>query len=110
MTKIDQLSLKDRIDQLDPTPTERSLLLAWWEGVACAPAETVGYVSVLKWIACAAWDNTVMVDATSRYKIKNGTGSLITQILDDSGATVRLSCPVSKALHTPPAGLTCGLI
>jgi len=100
VTKIDQLSLKDRIEELNPTPTERALLLAWWEGVACAPADTVGYVSVLKWIACAAWDNTVMVDATSRYKIKKGTGSLIGHMLEDSGATVRLSCPVSKVTDT----------
>ncbi|GAF48207.1 monoamine oxidase [Rhodococcus wratislaviensis] len=92
---IDKLSIQDRIDGLDLTPEEKDLANGLWTAMGSAPCGDVGLVAALRWYALSGFDINAVFDTVGRYKLKNGTRSLIQAIADDSSAEIRLSTPVA---------------
>lgn len=93
--KYQGLSIQDRIDELDLDDDVRLNLNAIWSIMSHAPCKEGGFLEMLRWWANLGNNSIDFNNAVSRYKLKNGTISLINAMLDDSNAEVRLSSPIS---------------
>ncbi len=94
--KYQDLTIQDRIDQLDLEDDVRLNLNAIWSIMSHAPCKEGGFLEMLRWWANLGSNSIDFNNAVSRYRLSNGTISLINAMLDDSDAEVRLSSPVSR--------------
>lgn len=91
------MSLQDRIDEMKLDEDTRLLTNAIWSLSVGAPAKDASFLEMLRWWAALGnCTGATYNEAISRWRLKNGTISLIRAMLDDCNAEVRLSTPVSK--------------
>lgn len=102
---VDQLSIKDRIDELDLTAEERALLTSFYCLCASAPTSEGGLTTMLRWLALSNNDPALFFEILAKYKFANGTVSLIDAMAADSGATIRLETAV-QAIAQGDNGVT----
>jgi pseudooxynicotine oxidase len=92
--EIDLQSVQARLDQVDVSREQRDLLSALWSVFSSAHCSESGVIVMLHWFALSLFDVPTLFDATTRYKFKSGTRSLVDAIADDGDAEIRLSHPV----------------
>jgi monoamine oxidase len=102
---VDQLSIKDRIDELDLTAQQRALLTSFYCLCASAPTSEGGLTTMLRWLALSNNDPALFFEILAKYKFANGTVSLIDSMAADSGATIRLETAV-QAIAQGDNGVT----
>jgi monoamine oxidase len=94
--QADTLSVRDRLDQMDLSEGRRGLL----EGVLGASAHgafsEAGFVDMLRWWALSGNDIERYSDSVARYRLREGTDSLIEAMLEDGRPDVRLATPVAE--------------
>ena len=90
------LTIQDRIDQLNLEEDVRLTLNAIWSIMSHANCNEGGFLEMLRWWANLGNNAVDFNNAVSRYRLKNGTISLINAMLDDCKAEVRLSSPISR--------------
>jgi len=92
----DTFSVRDRLDQMDLSADRRGLL----EGVLGASAHgsfsEAGLAEMLRWWALSGNDITRYSDSVARYRLRDGTGSLIDAMIEDGRPEVRLATPVAE--------------
>lgn len=93
-SKYDYLSIADRIDELDLTALERTTLMRT-ASMQCnnMPSEG-GYIEALRWYALANAHDETYAASVSRFTLAEGSGSLLSAMLEDSRADIRLSTHV----------------
>jgi monoamine oxidase len=96
VTALDQLSVQDRLNSLGLSAEERDVFSGFWSSFCQAPCTEAGLVTMLRWWALGQRDFTLLMDATVRYKLHDGTKSLLEAMLADGQPEVRLSTPVSR--------------
>lgn len=117
---LDQLSVDDRIAELDLTATQRELLRTFWTLNFNGKTDRAAYTQALRWLAAANGDWQLMWEACASYKVAGGTGALASAIEQDakrfgaefrfgervthvestlSGVTVRTDQGVVQAAH-----------
>jgi len=96
IAELDQLSVRDRLDQLDLSPADDAFLTALFGIEAQEAAEEAGYLGLLRWWAAAGHRYELLEATVFGYKMRNGTVSLIEAMLADGGADVRLEHGVTK--------------
>lgn len=93
LKNVDHLSLRDRLNQLDLTPAEE-LLINGETSVYSGGSSGNGALTMLaQWWALSGWNAQGWAN-TMRWRLAPGTRGLITAMLDDANATVRLGSPV----------------
>ncbi|MFC9355748.1 flavin monoamine oxidase family protein [Rhodococcus sp. NPDC057014] len=92
----DQLTVRDRLDQLDLAPDDDALLSALLSTLSTDAPETSSFVGMLRWWAAAGHTYDALFTALLGSKLKHGTVALIDAILADGGAELRLSSPVAR--------------
>ena len=94
--KYQDLTIQDRIDQLDLEDDVRINLNAIWSIMSHAPNKDGSFLEMLRWWANLGNNSIDFNNAVSRYRLSDGTISLINAMLNDSNAEVQLSTPVSR--------------
>lgn len=94
--QYEKLTIQDRIDQLDLEEDVALTLNAIWSIMSHAPCKDGGFLEMLRWWANLGNNSVDFNNAVSRYKLTNGTISLIEAMLNDSNAEVKLNVPVLK--------------
>lgn len=94
--KYQDLTIQDRIDQLDLEKDVELALNAIWSIMSHAPCKDGGFLEMLRWWANLGNNSIDFNNAVSRYKLKNGTISLINAMIEDGTIDVKLNVPVSK--------------
>ena len=92
----DPMSAADRLRAIKLTPLQRGFLIPVLEAMGHCAVDQAAYVEMLRWYALSLNNWGIAVDALSRYKLREGTGSLVRRIAADGRAEVRLSCPVRR--------------
>lgn len=92
-------TVAQRLAELDVTAGDRALLEAFFTSHTCAPSDEGSYLSEMRWWAPAGHTYAGMAEASFGYKLRNGTVSLISAMLADGGATLRLEAPVRAITH-----------
>ncbi|MFE3076821.1 flavin monoamine oxidase family protein [Nocardia tengchongensis] len=94
VAEVDQLTVRDRIDELDLAPDDAAHLSALLSTLSGEVAEKGSYTALLRWWALVGHGYDSLWLALASYKLKHGMTSLLDAILTDGGAEVRLSAPV----------------
>ncbi len=93
---LDRFSIRDRLDAMDLSIDRRTLL----EGVLGASAHgdfaEAGLADMLRWWALSGNDLQRYSDSVARYRLRDGTSSLIDAIVTDGRPDVRLQSPVAR--------------
>jgi len=93
--RLDAMSVKDRLDEMDMDDEQRDIMFGLWTSTCSTSCEKAGYVSMLRWCALCQWSYSLLLDATSRYKFRDGTRSLIDALIADGSPEIRLDAPVA---------------
>ncbi len=100
---LDDLSVDDRIAELNLTLGQRELLRTFWALNFNGRTDKAAYTQALRWLAAANGDWKVMWEACASYKIVGGTIALAQAIQVDAmraGATFRFGQPVRSITNT----------
>lgn len=99
--ELDRLSLRDRLDQIEVSEDDADLLLAW-VGQWTASTDVEGsFLSAMRFWAAAGHDYDVSWETLIGFKLKGGTVGLLSAMLADGDAEVRLGSPVERIDSRP---------
>ena len=90
------LTIQDRIDQLDLETDVALAVNAIWSIMSHAPCNEGGFLEMLRWWAALGSNSIDFNNAVSRYYLDKGTISLINAMIEDGNVDVELSTPVSR--------------
>lgn len=117
--EAEKIGAMDHLNSLKTTPLQHAFNEAMISLFASSDAEQMSYLEVLRFHQLSGGSFPMLMDATARFQIKEGTESLLGNIIDDGGADVRLATPVksvrdegSKVVVTTTRGeeLSCGAV
>jgi monoamine oxidase len=91
---FDDLSVSDRLDQLELDPADRRLLEGTMCSMASGTTRDVGFLSMVRWLALHRWDEVHLMDR-EHYRLIDGTAALMNAILGDAGCEQRFDTPVA---------------
>ena len=93
--QYDRISAGQAIDALKVTKLQRELLHSFAAINGHSSSYKSSYLDQLRWIALGGFSNSFMWDNLGRYRLADGTESLIARMVDDGRAEVELNTPVS---------------
>lgn len=99
LAEPDSLSVLDVLARSGLSGEELDLQAGIWAEHFNGPPELCGYTQALRWCAAASGNRALMDEATSSYRLVEGTGALAQAMLDDSSAEVRLGSAASRVVH-----------
>lgn len=95
LTEIDRWSVADRLAQLGLSRDEHDALSGVWADHFSAPPRDGALTQALRWCAVASGDWRLLHEATSSYRLRDGTRQLAHAIAKDAGADMRLGSTVT---------------
>ncbi len=96
VAELDHFSVQDRLNSLRLSDEQRDVLSGFWATSCHAPCAEGGLVTMLRWWALGQRHFALLMDAVARYKLRDGTKSLLEAMVADGQPEVRLSTPVSQ--------------
>jgi monoamine oxidase len=94
--EADALSVRERLDQMGLSEDRRGLL----EGVLGASAhgafDQASFAEMLRWWALSGRDLQRYSDSVARFRLRDGTASLIDAMVEDGRPEIRLGSPVAE--------------
>jgi nicotine oxidoreductase len=94
VSKLDALTVRDRLDELELKPDEEAYLSGLFGMEASNSPERASYLSLMRWWAPAGHTYEALEETVFAYKMANGIVGLLNAIISDGGAEVRLGAPV----------------
>ncbi len=92
--RLDGMTIRERIDELDLTDDERALLTVECEGVASGSMDDAGALAIVRWHALSGHSLALTQETAGGFAIAEGTIGLLQPILDAAACEVRLGAPV----------------
>ncbi|MER5392774.1 NAD(P)/FAD-dependent oxidoreductase [Saccharopolyspora sp. NPDC002686] len=96
LDQIDHLSVADYFAKIDLDPAEREVTTGVWAEHFNGPAAVSGLTQAMRWCSAASGNWPLLHQATSGYRLVEGTGALIGAIAADSNAELRLGTAVTS--------------
>lgn len=90
----DHQLITDRLDEMELSPGDRDLLETFFRTHLCGDLHEGSVLSELKMWAPAGHSYFGFMEAVFGYRLRRGTVSLLSAILGDGGAEVRMNAPV----------------
>jgi len=100
LARFDQLTIAQRMEQLELTEEERDVLAAELESLAHAPLDQAGAVAVLRWHALSGYSLALTQATGGRVTIIGGTGALLEAIAGAAPVDYRLESPVAAVTRS----------
>ncbi|OMB86677.1 hypothetical protein A5743_25460 [Mycolicibacterium conceptionense] len=94
--QVDGLTVADALSAADLDDAERFILQMYLAEYAGRPIEQASWSAVLRWFALGSDNYDDFVDMEMNWKLECGTGGLISRIIADGGADVRLHSEVKS--------------
>ena len=98
--RFDELTIAQRMDQIELDAEERDVLAAELESVAHGPLDEAGAVSILRWHALSGGSLALTQFTGGRVTLTHGTDSLLRAIARGAEYETRLETPVSAIVQT----------
>jgi monoamine oxidase len=96
IARFDQMTIRDRLDELDLCPDDDAYLSGLFGLESSNSPERGSFLSLMRWWAPAGHTYDAFEEAVFGYKMANGIISLLTAIITDGGADIRVGTPVSR--------------
>jgi monoamine oxidase len=93
---LDKFSVADRLAEVQLAPLDRTMMEAYLTTNLNGPLKDGGLLDQIHWYARAGGNTERLLQACAQFKMNEGTIGLITKILGDSRAEVKLNTPVSR--------------
>ncbi|MBI4538643.1 MAG: FAD-dependent oxidoreductase [Gemmatimonadetes bacterium] len=93
---LDRFSIRDRLDAMDLSSDRRALLEGALGASAHGDFAEAGLADMLRWWALSGNDLQRYSDSVARYRLRDGTTSLIDAIVADGRPDVRHQSPVAR--------------
>lgn len=93
---VDGLSVTEALASIDLDDDERAVVAATLGGYAGRPANEASWSGNLRWFAMGLDNYHDFIDMVMNWKLKSGTGELVSRILADGGAELRLGSAVQS--------------
>ena len=90
----DRLNAMQHLQSLELSELQRDYLRAYISLLANGHPETMSYLEVMRWHLAGGGYLPTVSDSLGRFKLKEGTISLIDRMIEDGGPEVRMSTPV----------------
>ena len=97
--ELDRQSCADRIGELELTDIQRIQLNSFMALYGGEVTSKFGLPGMLKLYAAGGWNYDAFADAETHYRIETGTVGLVTRLVEDSGAELRLNTVVERIEH-----------
>lgn len=97
---LDQMSIADRLAQMEMTPAQRDLMNGMMATNCHSPTSSGAYTEMLRWWSLVDGDAVRLLYSCARYKLKDGTSALIDRMVADGGFQVRLSTAVERVTQS----------
>lgn len=95
--ELDNIAASEKLRSLNLSNVAYRLMEAVLSTAIHNTIDQASYVETLRYMSLSAYsDFPTFMDAIARYKLKDGTESLINDIIEDGGPEVRLSTVVAK--------------
>ena len=94
--EMDDVTVAQALAGMTLTPLQHTVLEGLLAGGAMLSAEESSYIEFLRWWQLSGSNLFGFSDATMRYKLKDGTISLINAMIEDGQSEVRLSSAVKR--------------
>lgn len=94
LRKIDNCSMRDRLDQLNYSPEDELVLTGMTGGLSGGSSKRGALTQLAQWWALAGW-NFDGWNNLNTYRPKAGVIALLTAMLDDASPELRLNSPVT---------------
>ncbi|MGN6379144.1 MAG: flavin monoamine oxidase family protein [Gaiellales bacterium] len=101
LRRFDELSITQRMDEIELDQEERDVLAAELESVAHGPLDQAGAVSILRWHALSGGSLALAQYTGGRVTLTHGTDSLLRAIANAAEYETRLQTPVASIVQTP---------
>ena len=92
----DHLTVAQRLSELGLSGRQHYFADSFCGGVTHNYPDVCGYIDVLRWYALAGFTAEGVMNAAARYKLKEGTKSLIDKMIEEGKPEVRLNTVVEK--------------
>ncbi|SEB46173.1 flavin monoamine oxidase family protein [Rhodococcus jostii] len=92
---LDQLSVRDRLDQMDLSPDDDAYLAGLLSLESGDDVSKSSFLTLMRWWALSGHNYEANQEAVFGYKLARGTVSLINAMIADGGAELRLNDPVT---------------
>ena len=96
LAPFDRMTIAERLEQLELTNEERSVLAAELESLAHAPLDDAGAVSVLRWHALSGYSLQLTQETGGRVTIVGGTSALLDAIASRAEFERRIGSVVAE--------------
>jgi monoamine oxidase len=103
--EVDKMTVAEALADIDLDPDERELLLSGLSSYAGRPAEQASWSGVLRWFAMGMDNHDDFMDMQMTWKLQCGTGELISRMIADGDAEVRLHSAV-RSVASSTNGVT----
>lgn len=101
LARFDRMTIAERLDQLELSEEERSVLSAELESLAHAPLQDAGAVSVLRWHALSGYSLELTQQTGGRVTMVGGTRALLEAIASRARVEHRLGTVVAGINRQP---------
>lgn len=98
------ISLEERVDQIDISKEDREFLLPWLCINTCAAASGSSFLNLVRLYALSGYDYNLFMEICGKFKLKNGTTGLASAIYSEFKGQSRFNCPV-KSVQSSSAGV-----
>ncbi|KAL6404533.1 monoamine oxidase n [Ilyonectria robusta] len=92
------ISIQERIDQLDISEDDKVHLAMWLNMQGLARPEKTGFLNVLRLYALSSYDYNAFVEMNSRYKAPGGTTALISHMWNEYKGVSLFNRPVTSVV------------
>ncbi|MDN3460712.1 NAD(P)/FAD-dependent oxidoreductase [Rhodococcus sp. APC 3903] len=97
---LDHMSIADKIAELDLDEEQRALVEGMWGLNFNGYPISGGYTQALRWAALAGGNWMLLFEACAKYKLEQGTKSLLDAIASQSTADFRLDSQVCRVVQS----------
>ncbi|MCH6471577.1 flavin monoamine oxidase family protein [Sinomonas terrae] len=94
--EADQLTVAEKIDDLELEPVSDDLMRSFWALNFNGPIDDAAYTQALRWAAAAFHEWPIMFETCATYKVQGGTAALAQAILDDADVDLCLGAAVAE--------------
>jgi len=101
IARIDGQTILERINELGLSDEERAVLTAEVEALACGYVDQAGALSVYRWHALSGHDFGLCQEAGGAITIAEGTVGILSPILAEARAELRLNAAVAAIRQAP---------
>ena len=101
LREIDHYSVQDKLAELQLNDDEYYANEAAWVGHFNGPLADGAFTTALRWTAATAGSWHLMHEASSVFRLTDGTQALVSAIAADTSADLRTNAEVSRIEHEP---------